>query len=61
MGWSQAERISRGIGEITQIEQLLEMVSLGEHFVEIATLFRESMFVNGILMLKYGIMSVIVK
>ena len=44
-----ADRISRGIGKITQIEQLLEMVSLGEHFVEIATLFRESMFVNGIL------------
>jgi hypothetical protein len=44
-----ADRISRGIGKINQIEQMLEMVSLGEHFVDIATLFRESMFVNSIL------------
>ena len=44
-----AKRISKGIGIITQILHLLEMVSLGEHFVEIFILFRESMFINGIL------------
>ena len=44
-----ADRISKGIGKITQIEQLLEMTSLGEHFMEIAILFRETMFINGIL------------
>ena len=44
-----ADRISKGIGKISQIEQLLDMVSLGEHFMEIALLFRESMFINGIL------------
>ena len=44
-----AKRISKGIGIITEILSLLDMVSLGEHFVEIAVLFRESIFVNGIL------------
>ena len=44
-----ADRISKGIGKISQIEQFLDIVSLGEHFIDIALLFRESMFVNGIL------------
>ena len=33
-------RISKGIGIITQINHLLEMVSLGHHYMEIALLFR---------------------
>ena len=44
-----AKRISKGLGIITQIIHLLEMVSLGEHFIEIALLFREALFLNGIL------------
>ena len=34
---------------ITQIINLIENVSFGKHYVEIALLLRESMFVNGIL------------
>ena len=44
-----SKRISKGIGIITQIIHLLEMVSLGDHFMEIALLFREALFLNGIL------------
>ena len=44
-----AQRISKGIGSITQIIHLLEIMSLGEHYMEIALLLRESMLVNGIL------------
>ena len=43
------KRISKGLGIITQIMNLLENVSFGKHYVEIALLLRESMFVNGIL------------
>ena len=43
------KRISKGLGIITEILYLLEMVSLGEHFIEIATLFREALFVNAII------------
>ena len=42
-------RILKGTGKITEITHLLEMVSLGEHYIEIALLFRESIFLNGIL------------
>ena len=43
------KRISKGLGLITQIMNLLEVVSFGQYFVEIALLLRESMFLNGIL------------
>ena len=43
------KRISKGLGIISQILNLLEIVSFGEHYVEIALLLRESMFLNGIL------------
>ena len=43
------KRISKGIGIITQILHLLESVSLGNHYMEIAMLFREAIFINGIL------------
>ena len=43
------KRISKGLGIITQIMNLLEIVSFGHHYTEIALLLRESMFVNGIL------------
>ena len=36
-------RISKGIGIITQINHMLEMVSLGHHYVGIALLFREAL------------------
>ena len=42
-------RISKGIGIITQIMNMLEIVSFGRHFIEIGLLLRESMFINGIL------------
>ena len=44
-----AKRISKGIGLITQIMNMLETVSLGEYYFEIAMLFREAIFLNGIL------------
>ena len=37
------------MGIITQILNLLEIVSFGKHYMEIALLLRESMFINGIL------------
>jgi hypothetical protein len=43
------KRISKGIGIITQILNLLDIVSFGQHYIEIALLLRESMFINGIL------------
>ena len=43
------QRISKGLGIITQILNLLEIVSFGKHYMEIALLLRESMFINGIL------------
>ena len=42
-------RISKGVGKISEIMNLLEMVSLGEHYMEIAILLREAIFINGIL------------
>ena len=42
-------RISKGLGIITQIMNLLEMVNFGGHFFQIAMLLRDSMFINGIL------------
>ena len=42
-------RLSKGLGIITQILHMLDSVSLGEYYMEIAILFREALFVNGIL------------
>ena len=43
------KRISNGLGIISQITNLLEVVSFGHHYIEIALLLRESMLINGIL------------
>ena len=43
------KRISKGLGIISQIINLLEVVSFGHYYIEIALLLRESMFLNGIL------------
>ena len=43
------KRISKGLGIISQILNLLEIVSFGSHYIEIALLLRESMFLNGVL------------
>ena len=43
------KRISKGIGLITQIINLINSISFGQHFIEIALLLRESMFLSGIL------------
>ena len=40
-------RISKGIGIISQILNLLELVSFGPHHFEIAMLLRDSVLVNG--------------
>ena len=42
-------RISKGVGIITQIHNLLEMISFGPYLIEIALLLREAMLINGIL------------
>jgi hypothetical protein len=41
-------RISKGIGIISQIMNILDGVSFGPHHFEIAMLLRESMLVNGV-------------
>ena len=43
------KRISKGIQIITQILNLLEIVSFGKHYIETDPLLRESMFINGVL------------
>ena len=43
------KRVSKGIGIITQIMNLLEILSFGPFYIEIALLLRESLFINGIL------------
>ena len=42
-------RISKGVGIISQIMNMLETVTLGEHYFSTAVLLRESKFINGIL------------
>ena len=43
------KRISKGIGIISDIMNILEKVTLGKYFFSTAKLLRESMIVNGIL------------
>ena len=43
------KRISKGIGIISSIMTLLNKICLGEFYIEIAMILRESMFINGIL------------
>ena len=42
-------RIGKGIGIITQIMNLLDSITLGQFYIEIALLLRESLFINGVL------------
>ena len=42
-------RISKGLGIIAEIMNILEKVTLGQHFFTTAVLLRESLFLNGIL------------
>ena len=42
-------RISKGIGIINNIFNLLENIVFGNHYFEIALLLRESMLINGIM------------
>ena len=44
-----SERISKGLGIISQIFNLLDNISFGSHLFEIAVLLRNSMLINGIL------------
>jgi hypothetical protein len=43
------KRISKGLGIIFQIMNLLEVISFGHYYIEIALLLIESIFINGIL------------
>ena len=43
------KRISHGVGVISQVHNLLEMISFGHHSVEIGLLLRESVFLSSIL------------
>ena len=43
------KRIAKGLGIISQIVNLLNYISLGEFYIEMVILLRESMFINGIL------------
>ena len=42
-------RVSKGLGIVSQIMNLLDIVNFGEHYFEIGLLLRESMLINGIL------------
>ena len=43
------KRVDKGLGIITQIVNLLNMINLGEYYFETVILLRESVFLNGIL------------
>ena len=43
------KRVGKGLGIITQIINLLNMINLGEYYCETVILLRESVFLNGIL------------
>ena len=43
------KRVSKGMGIISQIMDLLKNVNFGKHYFRIATTLRESMFVNGLI------------
>ena len=42
-------RAAKGQGKVTEIINILEKVTLGSHFFQVAKLLRESIFLNGIL------------
>ena len=44
-----SKRIAKGLGIISSITNLLDKISLGSFYFEMAILLRESMFLNGIL------------
>ena len=43
------DRVGKGVGIISQIISILETVSFGMYYFEIAMTLRESMFLSGIL------------
>ena len=43
------KKVSKGLGIITEIMNILEKVTLGKHYFTTAVLLRESLFLNGIL------------
>ena len=52
------KRVSKGMGAISQIMNILALVSFGHHYVEIALLLRESLFVSTVLSnveVRYGL------
>ena len=42
-------RVSKGLGIVSQIFNVLEQLNFGNHFIEIGLILRESMLINGIL------------
>jgi hypothetical protein len=43
------ERVNKGMGIVNQIISLLKEISFGEHYFEMAVMFRQSMLINSIL------------
>ena len=43
------KRVSKGLGIISQIVNLLSIINLDEYYFETVILLRETMFINGIL------------
>ena len=43
------KRIGKGLGIISEIINILSVINLGEHYIEIAIMLRESLFLNGII------------
>ena len=46
--------VSKGLGIISQIVNLLSVINLGEYYFETVLLLRETVFINGILTQKSG-------
>ena len=42
-------RVSKGLGIVSQIMNLMDIVNFGEHYFEIGILLRDTMLINGIL------------
>ena len=43
------KRLARGMGQISQIMNLLDVVSFGQHYIEIALLLRQTLFISSMM------------
>ena len=42
-------RVSKGLGKVTEVMNILEKVTFGFHFFKVSKMLRESIFLNGIM------------